>query len=134
MSNKFLTYVALTALVLLIAVAITGLWSEGPLVVVETRYGLATWYEDGMVAGGMPYHDGNHAAMWDVELGTRVRVTDLETGHSILVVVNDRGPARELVARGRVIDLTKSAFRYLVGGAGKDVVDVKVDILGRRRP
>lgn len=41
--------------------------------------------------------------------GTRLRVTDLETGRSVEVVVNDRGP----FAPGRVVDLSLAAARRL---------------------
>jgi rare lipoprotein A len=41
--------------------------------------------------------------------GTRVRVTDLETGRSVVVRVNDRGP----YAESRVVDLSLGAARTL---------------------
>jgi rare lipoprotein A len=57
--------------------------------------------------------------------GTRLRVTDLESGRSIVVVVNDRGP----FARGRVIDLSLEAARRL-GMVERGVVRVRVERLG----
>jgi rare lipoprotein A len=41
--------------------------------------------------------------------GTRLRVTDLETGRSVVVTVTDRGP----FVRGRVVDLSLAAARAL---------------------
>jgi rare lipoprotein A len=41
--------------------------------------------------------------------GTRLRVTDLETGRSVEVTVNDRGP----YAPGRIVDLSLAAARKL---------------------
>lgn len=41
--------------------------------------------------------------------GTRLRVTDLESGRSVVVTVNDRGP----FAPGRVVDLSLAAARKL---------------------
>jgi len=41
--------------------------------------------------------------------GTVLRVTELESGRSVLVTVTDRGP----FARGRVIDLSLAAARVL---------------------
>jgi rare lipoprotein A len=41
--------------------------------------------------------------------GTRLRVTDLESGRSVVVRVNDRGP----FARGRVVDLSEAAAKAL---------------------
>ncbi|HET8540803.1 MAG TPA: septal ring lytic transglycosylase RlpA family protein [Anaeromyxobacter sp.] len=41
--------------------------------------------------------------------GTRLRVTDLDTGLSVVVTVNDRGP----FVRGRVVDVSLAAARAL---------------------
>jgi rare lipoprotein A len=41
--------------------------------------------------------------------GTRLRVTDLETGRSVVVTVTDRGP----FTQGRVVDLSLAAARAL---------------------
>ena len=41
--------------------------------------------------------------------GTRLRVTELSSGRSVVVVVNDRGPH----GRGRVVDLSWAAAREL---------------------
>lgn len=41
--------------------------------------------------------------------GTRLRVTDLETGRSVVVTVTDRGPFR----RGRIVDLSLAAAKRL---------------------
>lgn len=57
--------------------------------------------------------------------GTRLRVTDLETGRSVEVVVNDRGP----FAPGRVVDLSLAAARRL-GIVRRGVVRVRVERIG----
>jgi rare lipoprotein A len=54
--------------------------------------------------------------------GTRLRVTDLETGRSVVVTVNDRGP----FAPGRVVDLSLAAARQL-GMVRRGVVRVRVE-------
>jgi rare lipoprotein A len=54
--------------------------------------------------------------------GTRLRVTDLETGRSVVVTVNDRGP----YAPGRVVDLSLAAARRL-GMIQRGVARVRVD-------
>jgi rare lipoprotein A len=41
--------------------------------------------------------------------GTRLRVTDLATGRTVVVVVNDRGP----FVRGRIVDVSLAAARKL---------------------
>jgi rare lipoprotein A len=58
--------------------------------------------------------------------GTRLRVTDLETGRSVVVTVNDRGP----YAPGRVIDLSLAAARHL-GMVQRGLARVRVERLDR---
>jgi len=51
------------------------------------------------------------AAHRSLPLGTRVRVTNLSNGKSVVVRINDRGPyGRD---RSRIIDLSKAAARRL---------------------
>jgi len=63
--------------------------------------GKATWYD--------PPWSGYTAAHPWLPFGTHVRVTDLATGRSVTVVIDDRGP----FAPGRVIDLSPEAFAAL---------------------
>ena len=56
------------------------------------------------------------AASWFYPLGTKVRVTANSANQqrrSVLVTITDRGPARDLVRGGRIIDLTHAAFKQL---------------------
>jgi rare lipoprotein A len=57
-------------------------------------------------------------------LGTKVRVTNLNNGRSVLVTINDRGP----YIRGRHIDLSMGAARA-IGMLGQGVARVQIDIL-----
>jgi rare lipoprotein A len=54
--------------------------------------------------------------------GTRLRVTDLESGRSVVVTVNDRGP----FAKGRVVDLSLAAARKL-GMVERGLARVRVE-------
>jgi rare lipoprotein A len=58
--------------------------------------------------------------------GTRVRVVDLETGRSVVVRVNDRGPYGE----DRVVDLSLAAARKL-GIVERGVARVRLEELPR---
>ena len=53
--------------------------------------------------------NGISAAHKTLPFGTIVRVVDLETGRSVVVRINDRGPFIE----GRIIDLSKGAAERL---------------------
>jgi rare lipoprotein A len=66
-----------------------------------TQQGQATWYD--------PPWSGLTAAHPWLPFGTQVTVTDLATGRSVTVVIDDRGP----FSPGRVIDLAPEAFSVL---------------------
>ena len=76
--------------------------------------GEASYYADKFegrpTASGEIYdHDKMTAAHRSLPFGTKVRVTRLATGRSVVVRINDRGPFK----RGRIIDLSKRAARNL---------------------
>ncbi len=67
-------------------------------------------------------------AMWNVPFNQKLRVTNTENGKSIVVRVNDRGPHKRFVRKGRVVDLTKTAFRR-ISGTKKGLIHVQVEFL-----
>ena len=74
------------------------------------RVTVASWYGPGFVgqrtASGEVYRrDDLTAASRSLPLGTRVQVTNLDTGRAVVVRINDRGP----YVRGRGIDLSQRA-------------------------
>jgi rare lipoprotein A len=77
------------------------------------EYGIASWYgpESGnKTAMGARFRpQGITAAHKTLPLPTKVRVTNLQNGKSIVVVVNDRGPFK----KGRLIDLSQGAAKKI---------------------
>ena len=66
------------------------------------------------------------AAHKTLPFGTKVRVTRVDNGASVIVRINDRGPFRP----GRIIDLSERAAENLaMTGAG--VAAVRLEVLGR---
>jgi rare lipoprotein A len=84
-------------------------------------------YESGKVrADGKPFHPLQlGAAHWTLPLGTRVRVTDLATGRSVVVPIKDRGPHPRL---HRLIDLSLGAARA-IGITRKGLATVRVALV-----
>jgi len=76
--------------------------------------GLASYYS----ASGMT------AAHRTLPFGTRVRVTNLSNGHTVIVRINDRGP----FIRGRSIDLSAGAARA-IGMTGAGVARVRMHVI-----
>jgi rare lipoprotein A (peptidoglycan hydrolase) len=86
--------------------------------------GTASWYGPGFhgrrTASGERFNQYDlTAAHRSIPLGTRVRVTNLETDESVIVRINDRGP----FVRGRVIDLSKGAAKA-IGMTGTTKVEI----------
>lgn len=80
--------------------------------------GLASWYGPGFhgrrTASGEVFNQNDlTAAHRHLPFGTKVRVVDEDTGRSVVVRINDRGPFK----RGRVIDLSRGSAQAL-GVAG----------------
>jgi len=65
------------------------------------------------------------AAHRTMPFGTRLRVTNVENGRSVVVRVNDRGPWKE----NRVLDVSLAAARAL-GMVGDGVTQVEIVVLG----
>lgn len=73
------------------------------------------------------------AASWFYPLGTKLRVyrkhpAPLDAGQGVVVTVTDRGPARYLVERGRILDLTPAAFKQL-GQLEQGLIPVRVEAI-----
>lgn len=97
----------------------------------ETLRGKASYYHDSLA--------GNHTANGEIydpalltaanrslPFGTRLRVTRLDNGLSVVVRVNDRGP---FGSRKRILDLSRAAAQKLQM-IRSGVVDVEATVLG----
>ncbi len=93
-----------------------------------SEIGMASWYghESGSKTsmGTRFWPEGVSAAHKTLPLPSKVRVTNLHNGRSVVLVVNDRGPFKS----GRIIDLSHGAAKKIgLNGLGK----VKVVYLGK---
>lgn len=92
--------------------------------------GIASWYGPGYhgkrtASGEVFDQDALTAAHPTWAFGTRVKVTLLSTGRSVVVRINDRFPAH----KGRAIDLSREAARRL-GLIGPGTGKVRLEVLG----
>jgi rare lipoprotein A len=99
----------------------------------SVRSGEASWYGPGFhgkeTASGERYDQEElTAAHPTLPFGTRVRVTLVETGRSVVVRINDRGPTTD-----RIIDLSRAAAREL-GLIEPGTGEVRIEILERGSP
>jgi rare lipoprotein A len=89
-------------------------------------HGVASFYTAGTLTANGERFDTNQltAAHPTLPFGTRLRVTNVATGQSVTVRVNDRGP----FTRGRIVDVSYSAAESL-GMVGNGVAKVKLDVV-----
>ena len=79
-----------------------------------TQTGIASVYSDEQTPNGEYAHaSALTAAHRTLPFGTMVEVANIETGRSVVVRINDRGP----YIRGRVIDLTPAGAQA-IGSSG----------------
>src|SRR5271165_1119570 len=131
-----LTYTGAGAGILAVVLGLTVIWyiwdtkprglSPLPPNSVPGEIGLASYYnEPQKTASGEQFNpDDLTAAHKKLAFGTRARVTNLESGKTVSVRINDRGPSVE----GRIIDLSKKAAEMIgIGENGVARVEVTVE-------
>ena len=97
----------------------------------KSHRGQASWYGPGFhgrrTASGETFNQNAlTAAHRSLPFGTKVKVTNLRNGRSVVVRINDRGP----YAGGRIVDLSAAAAR-VIGMKSSGVAPVRMQILGR---
>jgi rare lipoprotein A len=102
-----------------------------PVLIANTVNGNASWYGPGfdgrLTANGETFDQQEMtAAHPHLEFGTKVKVTNLQNGRSVIVRINDRGP----FIRDRIIDLSAAAASAL-NMMSSGVAPVRLTILGQ---
>ncbi len=128
--------------VLFIAAAVLFMWNywqtARPIRFRFPLYGQSSWYSrtdpgiQKLTANNEIFDDrAMTCAIWDVDFGTWLKVTNRENGRSVIVRVNDRGPHPRFVRQGRVIDLTKTAFKQ-IASTQQGLIPVKVEKVSKK--
>lgn len=93
--------------------------------------GIASYYGSGKLTASGEAFDPNAltAAHRTLPFGTRVRITRVDTGQSVIVRINDRGPFKP----GRVVDLSRRAAEDL-SMTDKGLTAVKLEVVDRQDP
>ncbi|MDM1522669.1 septal ring lytic transglycosylase RlpA family protein [Empedobacter sp. 225-1] len=91
--------------------------------------GVVSWYGDKFhgrkTASGEKYDKHElTAAHKSLPFGTKVKVTNIRNGKSVVVEINDRGP----YAKSRVLDLSQAAFSE-IGHTNTGVMKVEYEII-----
>jgi len=75
----------------------------------NASYYANSFHGEKTASGALYNKDALTAAHRELPFGTKVKVTYLKTGKSVVVEINDRGP----YAKGRIIDLSTAAARRI---------------------
>ncbi len=95
----------------------------------EVKTSYASYYHDKFngkrTASGEIFHNSKFtAAHRTLKFGTKVRVTNLRNGESVVVTINDRGPFHS----SRALDLSKAAFDE-IGDLGKGTMPIEYQVV-----
>ena len=89
------------------------------------KQGLASWYDPSLTSPELFKKWGVTCAMRRSDYGKYYQVCNLTNNKCVFVRHNDFGPASAMYRRGRIIDLSKSAFRMI---ADLDLGLIKVSV------
>ena len=123
------TLVALLLLVVMAGCSIAPKSGPGGKWVGHRETGQASYYADKFqnrnTASGEPYKSCRKtAAHRTLPFGSKVKVTNVRNGKSVVVRINDRGP----FVRGRVIDLSRSSFAS-IGNVSDGLLKVRIEVV-----
>ena len=103
-----------------VLLALACIFSQDSLALTASYYTYESCVREGTsgvwTASGERYNENDFTcASWDYSFGQRLLVTNVGNGRQVIVRVNDRGPAKRLYKKGRIIDLSYAAMCALDG-------------------
>lgn len=113
---------------LVIMVSTLGLFSFSNYNADTTKTSIASYYHDKFngkktASGEIFSNSGLTGANRTLPFGTKIKVTNIKNGESVIVRINDRGPYHS----SRSLDLSKAAFMAIAErGEGKIAVEYQV--------
>ena len=95
----------------------------------EKLSGMVSWYADkfhGQKTSSGELYNKNEltAAHRTLPFGTKVKVTNIKNGKSVVVKINDRGPH----SKSRVLDLSRAAFTE-IGSINAGVLNIEMEVV-----
>lgn len=94
---------------------------KNQIVAFGSQRGITSWYN---CRECVSLNNGFKAAHRSLPFGTKVKVTNLANGKSVIVIIADRGP----YVPGRIIDLTLNSFRQ-IADPGVGLINVSISVV-----
>ncbi|QDP85860.1 septal ring lytic transglycosylase RlpA family protein [Chryseobacterium sp. SNU WT5] len=116
-------------LLIIMMISTLGIYSFNKYDADDAKTSFASFYHDKFngrkTASGEIFSNAKlTAANRTLPFGTMVKVTNLRTGKSVIVEINDRGPFHS----SRALDLTKAAFKA-IGNTARGTMPVEYEII-----
>ena len=131
--NKDRLMMTKSVLILFILIFLSGcsslMFHDSPKGIGHRESGKASYYatkfQGRKTASGERFNQASKtAAHKSLPFGTKVKVTNVKNGRSVVVRVNDRGP----FVKGRIIDLSQAAFSS-IGNLSSGVIKVEIEVV-----
>ena len=116
-------------LLIIMMISTLGLYSFSKYNADDAKTSFASFYHDKFngrkTASGEIFNNSKMtAANRTLPFGTNVKVTNMRTGKSVIVKINDRGPFYS----SRALDLSKAAFKE-IGNPSRGTMPVEYEII-----
>ena len=116
-------------LVIIMMISTLGIYSFNKYNADDAKTSFASFYHDKFngrktASGDIFSNSKMTAANRTLPFGTMLKVTNLRTGKSVVVEVNDRGPFHS----SRALDLSKAAFKA-IGNTARGTMPVEYEII-----
>ena len=116
-------------LLIIMMISTLGLYSFSKYNADDAKTSFASFYHDKFngrktASGDIFSNSKMTAANRTLPFGTMLKVTNLRTGKSVVVEVNDRGPFHS----SRALDLSKAAFKA-IGNTARGTMPVEYEII-----
>ncbi len=94
-------------------VFLAGCNVEQPVKGEYPKTGIASWYDPSLTSPELFKKWGVTCAMRKTDFGKYYRICNLANHQCVFVRHNDFGPSAKMYKKGRIVDLSKSAFRKI---------------------
>jgi len=100
-------------LIIVVFLFLSGCADDQPVKGTYPRTGIASWYDPSLTSPELFKKWGVTCAMRKTDYGKYYRVCNLANNKCVFVRHNDFGPSAGMYRKGRIIDLSKPAFRKI---------------------
>lgn len=110
----------------IIVILLNGCADNFPVKGPYPKTGLASWYDPSLSSPKLFKKWGSTCAMRKTDFGQYYQVCNLDNNRCVFVRHNDFGPSASMYRKGRIIDLSKQAFKK-IADLDNGVIQVQIN-------